>query len=154
MKPYSQIQCDGNVKRAFPCVKRTPPYDCMVGDWTIEEGRIPDEYQIKLTNLSDISGSTVFELLEWYSESFEGYKKRKAQFETDKMTILKNCISASCDYDLGKGMSVIRIVQKGSRPEMVAGIFREMTVQAKYFLGEEKTEFIYENILVEGFEDE
>ena len=154
MKPYSQIQYDEGVKRALPYVKRTPPYDCLVGDWTIEEGRIPDEYQIKLTNSSDIDGSTVFDLLEWYSESFEGYEKRKVQFETDKMTILKDCVSASCDYDAGKGMSVIRIIQKGGRPEMIAGIFREMTLQAKYFLGEEKTGLIYENILVEGFEDE
>ena len=154
MRTCSKIQNSEYAKEITPHVKRTPPYECLVGDYTYEFGRIPDEFQIKLTNSPDVEGHAVFELVEWYMESIEEHKSRCAQFESDKATILKDSLSASCSYDKEKGTSVIRIVQEGKRPDMIAGIFREMTVQAKYFLGEDETELIYGNILVEGSEDE
>ena len=154
MNPRSKTQHGEYAKDITPHVKRTPPYECLVGDYTFEMGRIPDEFQIKLMKSSGVRGHAVFELSEWYAESFKEHKSRYAQFESDKATILKDSVSASCSYDQVKGMTIIRIVQEGERPEMIAGIFKEMTVQAKYFLSEDETDFIYENILVEGAEDE
>ena len=106
MNPRSKTQYGEYAKDITPHVKRTPPYECLVGDYTFEMGRIPDEFQIKLTNSSGVHGHAVFELLEWYAESFEEHKSRYAQFESDRATILKDSVSASCSYDKVKGMEI------------------------------------------------
>ena len=135
-------------------VKKKPPYECLVGDYSYQEGRIPDEFLIRVTCPSETPEKTIFELAEWYLEGFDEHKLRKKQVEEDRKTILQECRSARCSYDIKKNSSVVEIRQEGTREEITLAIFREISVHAKYFLGEDKAEYIFENLLVEGKDNE
>ena len=121
---------------------RNPPYLCEVGEHEFVEGRIPDEFNIS------ISGShleTKMVLVERYVESLDAHKEREKQIARDRSRNTFKVLSV--EYD--GYCSVVTATIEGTRPEITEALFRELTIHAKFFLGEEKTDAIYDDIMVE-----
>ena len=121
---------------------QNPPYVCEVGEHEFVEGRIPDEFSIS------VSGSyheTKMVLVERYVEGLDAYKEREKQIVRDRS---RNTFKAlSVEYD--RNCSVVTTSIEGTRPEITEALFRELTIHAKFFLGEERTDSIYDDIIVE-----
>ena len=121
---------------------RDPPYLCEVGEHEFVEGRIPDEFSIS------VSGShhkTKMVLVERYVESPDANEEREKQVAHDRNSNMFKVLSVEYDGNC----SVVTASIEGTRPEITEALFRELTIHAKFFLGDEKTDAIYDDIIVE-----
>lgn len=130
--------------------RRKPPFMCIVGDYQFQELRIPDEFTINISEKNGDPSIVVFTLTEKYIESQEDYAKREKQVEEDRRGIFKDAKKVSIVYDHEQYQSVVTIIQEGGRASIMLGILKEITLQAKYFAGEEEADWIYENLQVGG----
>lgn len=121
-------------------VQRNPPYVCEVGEHKFVVGRIPDEFNVLV---SGPQHDTKMTLVERYVESLSAYKERKEQIAWDRSEFA----SLSIEYD-GK-CSVVSASIEGTRSEITKALFRELTIHAKFFLGDEGADAIYDDIIVE-----
>lgn len=130
--------------------KRKPPFQCVVGDYGFEDVRIPDEFTISLSEKSGDPSLVIFNLTERYIESEEDCLKREKQIEEEKKTLLRDARKVSIVYDHERFQSVVSITTEGDRATIMLGILREITLQSKYFAGEEESEWVFANLQVRG----
>jgi hypothetical protein len=123
-------------------ITRSQPYECVVGDYKFEKGRIPDSWSIAIDQKSQYCTMI---LKEWYKESKAEYLDRAVQIEKDRVDFK----TLSIEYD--GFSSVVTAIQEGTREEVTEAAFREITVHAKFFLGESADD-IFDNIAVGGLE--
>jgi hypothetical protein len=132
-------------KRGLSKMKlRKPPYICNVGEHEFVEGRIPDEFSISIAGSED---HTVMKLVEKYGESKAKSDERKKQVELDRGKFQ----DLHLEYD-GK-CSIVTALVKGSRDEITEAYFREAVIHAKFFLGDQRADALYDDIIVEGREE-
>ena len=104
------------------------------------EGRIPDEFSISITGSRD---HTVMMLVEKYVESGAKSDERKKQVEIDRGKFQ----DLRLEYD-GKS-SIVTAMVSGTREEVTEAYFREAVIHAKFFLGDERADALYDDIIVE-----
>ena len=126
-------------------VQRNPPYLCEVGEHKFVDGRIPDEFSISVRGQQH---NTKMILVERYIESLSAFNERKEQAANDR----NGFTSLSIEYD-GE-CSVVTASIEGTRSEITEALFRELTIHAKFFLGDEKSDAIYDDIVVGGLNEE
>ena len=118
-----------------------PPYTCNVGEQEFVEGRIPDEFSISITDSED---HTVMKLVEKYGECKAESNERKKQVELDRGKF------QDLHLEYGGKCSTVMALVKGSREEITEAYFREAGIHAKFFLGDERADALYDDIIVEG----
>ena len=125
--------------KSYPGTRKSP-YTCNVGEHEFVEGRIPDEFSISITGTNE---NTVMKLVEKYVESKEESDERKKQMELDRGKFQ----DLHLEYD-GRSTIVTALVI-GLREEVTEAYFREAVIHAKFFLGDERADALYDDIIVE-----
>lgn len=123
---------------------RNSPYICNVGEHEFVEGRIPDEFSISITGSK---GHTVMKLIEKYGESKAESDERKKQVELDRGKF------QDLNLEFDGRCSIVTALLKGSREEVTEAYFREAVIHAKFFLGDQRADALYDDIIVEGREE-
>ena len=131
---------DHNYRVAHSDSWNGPPYICQVGEHEFITGRIPDEFSLSVTG-GPINSEML--LIEKFEESQAASLEREKQLQQDASKFKK----LSIEYD-GR-FSVVTVVSQGTRKEISEALFREIIVQGKFFLGDERADAIYDDIVVE-----
>ncbi len=116
------------------------PYTCLVGEHEFTQGRIPDEFSF---SVSGTYKDTKLKIVEVYYETEEEFHKNKKQREDDS----EDFDSFKVEYD--KDHTIITLTLSGSRKEITEAIFREISIHAKFFLGD-FANLIFDDIIVEA----